>query len=143
MVSHSLWFCHVTNLPKLIKTHVVHESMSLRTPYIRDVYIHTVRLFKAYTTIIFWKRESSWCLNKKNPNRVDKGLCTVLCISVGPRPHGLESRVIATQEPSTAFHGIKQKNMFLKKISKTATQKNYVFQNRQFSIFFSEIEQGK
>ena len=43
---------------------------------------------------------------------------TVLCISVGSIPHGLETRVIikistwpilATQEPLTAFHGIKRK----------------------------------
>ena len=42
---------------------------------------------------------------------------------------------LATQEPLTAFHGIKQN-----KIPKWPTQKNYVFQNRQFSIFFRKIE---
>jgi hypothetical protein len=45
---------------------------------------------------------------------------------------------LATQEPLTNFHGDEAKFFFSKIISKWLTQKNLVFQNRQFSIFFQE-----
>ena len=54
---------------------------------------------------------------------------TVLCISVSPRPHSLETRVfifrpiLATQETLTAFHGDEVKS----KIQNGQLKKNGVF----------------
>ena len=61
-------------------------------------------------------------------------------LSVDPRPNGLETRVIIKisthpcyPKTLTAFHDIKQKKNLRKK-SKMAQSKSYLFQNRQFSI---------
>ena len=65
-------------------------------------------------------------------NQVIKGLETKVIIKF--------STQLATQEPLTAFHDIKQ-TFFLKKKSKMAQSKSYLFQNPQFSLFFCKVKQ--
>ena len=69
---------------------------------------------------------------------------TVLSISVCPRPHGLETRVIikiSTQEPLTTFHGIKQIIFFFskKKIQNGRLKKTSFCQTVNSQYFFAKL----
>ena len=69
-------------------------------------------------------------------------LGTVLCISVGPRPKRVETRVIlAIQEPLTTFHGIKQKKYFFfeKKIQNGQLKKTSFCQTVNSQCFFAKL----